>query len=323
MTLESLFFDLIIFFFFGAVGYGLYQWIPQIWRKEKTGWWVVLAVLLSLAWSVIFYGSFIEPQIITSSHHTVRLGKSGTYVRLAVLSDHHLGPYKGERFMERLLKRVQLENPDMVLFLGDYIYDRPEAINGLKPFAKLYNRSGKYLGSYGILGNHDYGLDDNSTDGELYNKVDEEKLATVKEGVRQAQITLLNNDRLPFWIRNQRFYLIGIEDIWSGRDNYGINVLHDLPPKIPKIVLAHNPDVAFYGKHMADLIIAAHTHGGQVRLPWLGAISHIQSEIPREFAKGLHMINDNLVFITSGVGESGPRARLFNPPEVAILNIEL
>lgn len=322
MNIETIFFDLIIFFFLGAVGYALYLWYPQIWRKEKTGWWVALVVLLSLAWLVIFYGSFIEPQIITSSHHTVHLGKSGTYVRLAVLSDHHLGPYKSERFMERLLKRVQLENPDMVLFLGDYIHQKPEAISGLKPFAKLYNRSSKYLGSYGVLGNHDYGIKE-GRDGELYGAVDEGVLATVKEGVRQAQIALLNNDRLPFWIGNQRFYLIGIEDIWTGRDNYGTNVLHDLPPNIPKILLSHNPDVAFYSKHMADLIIAGHTHGGQIRLPWLGPVANIQSNIPREFAKGLHIVNDNLVFTTSGVGESGPRARLFNPPEVAILNIEL
>jgi len=320
MTFESVFFDVIILFFLSSAGTALYLWLARKARPlPRLVRWPV-TILLSLGWIIIFYGSFIEPRLIASTRQTIHLGNSGTYVRIAVLSDLHAGPYKGEGFFRRVLNKVKLENPDMVVFLGDYIYNKPEAISDLKPFAELYARSGKYLGSYGVLGNHEYGLPDS---GQTL-PIDEEKLAQVKVSLQQqAQITLLNNDHLPFWVGNKRFYLIGIEDLWSGRASFTKDALHGLSPSIPKILLSHNPDVTLLAPHLADLIIAGHTHGGQIALPWIGPIPQVPTELGRRFARGLFTINNTLTFITSGLGESGPRARLFVPPEIGILNIEL
>ncbi len=265
---------------------------------------------------LVFYGSFIEPQLITVNRQTIHLGHSGTYVRLAVLGDLHLGPYKGERYVRRIVKKLQNENISLALFLGDYIYKSPKNIDDLKPFANLFAPQGKY----GILGNHEYDLPNNSTAGYTINQ---KTLAQAITGLKQAQITLLNNDHLHFWIGNKRFYLVGVEDLWSGRTNFGGDALHGLSPKIPKILLAHNPDVALLAPHLADLIIAAHTHGGQIVVPGIGPLSRVPTELGRNFTHGLYTINNNQIFITSGLGESGPRARLFMPPEIAILNIEL
>lgn len=325
MTLESLFFDLIIFLFLGAVGYALYRWGRQLsadichksYVMSHNKFWLWFRIIvLGLAWLVVFYGSFIEPQIIIVDRQTIHLGNSGTFVRLAVLGDLHLGPYKGTWFVNRVLAKVKLERPDLVLFTGDYVYDRGSYAKELAPFSKLYDRSRIYMGTYGILGNHDYGLN------KPLAQVNEETLAQVKEGVRQGQIALFNNDYLNFWMGSKRFYIAGIEDIWSGRDQLS-KAIHNIDKKLPLILLSHNADVALSAPNLADLIIAGHVHGGQIRLPFLGPIANIPTLLGRDYVKGLFDINNNKVFINSGLGEAGPRARLFTPPEISILNIEL
>ena len=91
---------------------------------------------------------------------------------------------------------------------------------------------------------------------------------------------------------------------------------------MPIILIAHNPDAILYSNaDRADLVIAGHTHGGQIRLPWIGSIARIPTILGNDYDKGLFEYGDQQLFITSGVSETGPRARLFNPPVISVLTI--
>ena len=86
----------------------------------------------------------------------------------------------------------------------------------------------------------------------------------------------------------------------------------------------HNPDaVSDFTDEKVDLVLAAHTHGGQIRLPFLGPIGKIPTKLGQLYDKGFFDINGYKTFITSGLGTSGPRARLFNHPEVVILEVKI
>jgi predicted MPP superfamily phosphohydrolase len=97
----------------------------------------------------------------------------------------------------------------------------------------------------------------------------------------------------------------------------------DADTEHPTILLAHNPDVILDEESTAaNLVIAAHTHGGQIRLPFLGSLAPIPTKLGRAFDRGWFSLQEGrALFITTGVGESGVRARLFVPPQIDVLTV--
>ena len=127
---------------------------------------------------------------------------------------------------------------------------------------------------------------------------------------------------------NATFILIGLDDWLAGKTDMpqALSNLQssNLPiNQSPILLLVHNPYFILDPESKkSDLILAVNTHGGQVRLPFIGPVPRLPSQLPRTFDKGLFQIdNDTNLFITSGIGESCPRARLFNPPEIVILEL--
>ena len=93
---------------------------------------------------------------------------------------------------------------------------------------------------------------------------------------------------------------------------------------IIKILLAHNPDAIYLpGAEQVDLILSGHTHAGQIRLPWIGPVPSVGTELGKDYCYGLFKKEDTLLYVSSGIGESGPRARFFSLPEIALINIDL
>jgi predicted MPP superfamily phosphohydrolase len=93
----------------------------------------------------------------------------------------------------------------------------------------------------------------------------------------------------------------------------------------PLILLSHNPDVILRDEHKrAALIISGHTHGGQFRLPLIGAIAPIPNELGRRYDRGIFTLDNGVILaITQGMGETMARARIFCPPEILMLKINL
>lgn len=286
-------------------------------RKRQRPLWMKCGVLaLSTAslsaFLVVVYGSFIEPQIITVTRATVTL-ETPEPLRIAVISDLHVGPYKGARFIRRLVSRINQLQPDLVLMVGDLVLSEEVTAHDLSALEPLRNLH-PVIGTYAIMGNHDHGI--YRTQGVR----PPDHSDVVAERISSFGIRVLRNTSADIVSGENVFVIAGIEDALSG-DADIVQTFSGIPRDRPTILLSHNPDVIMDPASLqADLIVSGHTHGGQIRLPWIGPLATLPTHIGQTFDQGLFQIGSNTTLaITRGVGESGPRARLFCPPEILLL----
>lgn len=276
--------------------------------------------LVIFAQFVLIYGSYIEPKWIEVNKQTVKINDNGeNTLKVVIVADYHLGPYKGREFVEKSVNLINEQSPDIVLMPGDFIYSYAEQADDLKP---IENIKSKY-GVYATLGNHDYGItrsnkDDSNELGAL------RKSDYVVEKLKEFKVTVLRDEKVVINKREENeITLVGLEDIWGSTDLYS-DELFDFEEDDTVILLEHNPDIILDERvDIFDLIISGHTHGGQIRLPIFGSVPPLPTKLGKGFDMGLFELDSgNQLFITKGIGEMGPRARLLTRPEIAVLDIK-
>lgn len=233
---------------------------------------------------------FVEPHWIKVVEHDVELG-----FRLVVVSDLHLGVYKGARFLKRVVEMVNSLGPDVVFLPGDFVYRAklPGLFNGLKEVKAPM---------YGVLGNHD-----------ILPRGEFEK-AEIAEALAGVGVKLVDNEVASFVVDGKEVVLAGVGSEMCGDDRY--EHLGGLNGELV-IGMAHNPDSLAKGDFSkCDLVICGHTHGGQVRLPIV-----YKWAIPcsRDFDKGLIKFGKGRALISSGIGETSLPLRLGVRPEIVVL----
>jgi predicted MPP superfamily phosphohydrolase len=138
--------------------------------------------------------------------------------------------------------------------------------------------------------------------------------------LEKFNVHIIDDEKVNIHINDIDLNIVGLKDIWdSPVDN---SLLSDFSKEDNVIVIAHNPDTSYEieNDEVVDLVISGHTHGGQVRLPFV-----YKYAIPTyyDFDKGLYEVGDMNVYITSGTGMVGLPLRFLIPPEVVILEIRL
>jgi len=293
-----------IWFFLVVTGAALIDIFTKYGKKVlKQRLLLLVSVVLLFSWSVVFYGSFIEPQILVVNKVDVDLPGLNKSVRVAVLSDIHVGPYKNYGWVHDVVTKTNAQNPDAVFLLGDYVFGHLGQLSDLDALSGL----SAPLGVYAVLGNHDY-------DGDRQYEI-KEKLESL--GIK----VLINTSEIVSISESEKICLAGLGDLWNRFDFE--QTLNDCLNQENILLLSHNPDaILFEQSQVVDLMISGHTHGGQIRLPFFGAVSKIPTILDKSFNQGLFESETSKFFVTSGLGETGPRARLFNPPEIAILELK-
>lgn len=295
-------FDLIIAFMLIGGGAVLIELFAK--RKARSFWltWVLGATVV-VAWLLVFYGSFLEPHALAVAETDIDLsdGEERGSVRVVFLSDIHVGPYKHENWVNRVVDEVNGIEADMVLIAGDFVSNNTKEVEKLAPIAGIRHKT------WAILGNHDF---------EKGNDVD-----TIAETLQGWGVNMIRNASVPVEADGYRFNLVGVDDLWYTADTE--TALNEADPDLMTLMLVHNPDFILDERaHEADLVLAGHTHGGQIRIPGWGPLPPLPTKLGAAYDRGLFGFgNHNLLFITQGVGETGPRARLFAPPTIDILNI--
>jgi hypothetical protein len=231
-------------------------------------------------------------------------------LRIAQLSDLHVGPHTSRRFLARVVAAVDAERPDLVAFTGDQVDDFERDV---EPFVSAFGGVSARLGVYAIAGNHDVFAG----------------WEAVERGLSEAGMTVLVNDAVPIERDGARIWLAGTGDpmgrSWSrggGRDAAPdiTATLRGVPPCEPVIALAHNPvlwpELASRG---VELTLSGHTHYGQLAFPRLGwsAASPFL-----EFAMGMHRRGRSLLYINPGTNPWGVPFRIGTPPEVTLITLE-
>lgn len=260
------------------------------------------------------YGSFVEPKMITVNEFALDF-PIRTPLKIAVISDVHIGPYKGTTFLERVVKRTNDLLPDMVFIVGDFIFDPDADLSDFTPLKNLHPS----IGTYAVLGNHDQGQ---------YQSIFGKRIVrpdlgdTVSAALSQLGIRVLRNEHIAIPIIDDLITLAGIDDLWTAHADLD-TALTGIDPQSPVILLVHNPSIIDEPmSRRAHLVVAGHTHGGQLRIPGLGPLPPIPTTLGPDMIHGTFSVDrDTALAITRGVGETNARARLFAPPEIMLLQL--
>jgi predicted MPP superfamily phosphohydrolase len=274
---------------------------PQVSRR-----WLLKRFLgATVAIGAAIGGGKLEAEDLVVAHTNVtlpRLPKSGNGIKVGFLSDFHADYPGAVRRVERAAKMLMAENPDIAFVGGDYISDH--STRGFLPatIEALSSLTAAPKGAYAIMGNHDCW----SGTKELAAKL-----------LEQAGFTVLNNRSEPF-PGVPGAYIVGLDDAWCRYMDVG-KALKDVPPNAFKLLALHEPDFADVIGEGFDLQLSGHSHGGQVRIPFLPVL-----QVPRysrKYPEGLQHAQNHLVYTTRGVGMVGPQVRTFCAPEVTILTL--
>ena len=239
--------------------------------------------------------------------HIKGLPKSFDGFRIAQVTDMHGGHIPFE-FLAKTLARVEDLKPDLVLFTGDLIHHDPTAIDRVAALMKTFS-----MPTVASFGNHDYGPyrgEDDPYDPQLADKL--------RVAITNAGCTVLVNQSKPIEHSDGRLWLVGLDDLWFGEFNPKL-AFENVPSNERVIALSHNPDTAeMLADHHPDLILSGHTHGGQLRLPFYGAL---RLNIARaQYDWGLFQLPNSQLYVSSGVGFI-LRMRFNCRPEVPVFRL--
>lgn len=271
------------------------------------------AALPALAALLLFYARFVEPSLIVVTRRRVRLGTKKP-LRVVVVGDFHVGPYKRAKFVERAVKKINSLGPDIVLLVGDFLFDHDADLRHLRPLRTLRPA----LGTFAVVGNHDSGAHGTFARGHdpRHDRCDD--LAAYLE---ECGVRCLRNASTAVAFAGGTVAVAGIDDLWMPSCDLGA-AFADVPTDAPCILLSHNPDVILDpASHRATLIVSGHTHGGQVRLPFHGSLTRLPQKLSKKFDRGIFPVAAGCTLaITHGIGESFLPLRLFAHPEILLLD---
>lgn len=265
-----------------------------------------LAVLALVALALAVDALWLEPASLSVRPQDIASGGwSCPPIRIAVLADIHAGaPYIDREKLQRIVALTNAQQPDLILLAGDYVIDGVVGGNFIPPedTAKILAQLQAPLGRYGVLGNHDHWLG----------------VARMQQAFAAAGIPLLDNDMRKLEHAGCGFWLAGLDDITTGKPKQD-TLAQWFTPGEPAIAFTHSPDVFPELPARYALLIAGHTHGGQVRLPWLGALV-VPSHYGQRYAAG-HVHEHTDLFVSTGIGTSILPIRFGAPPEISLLTV--
>ncbi|WP_047154386.1 metallophosphoesterase [Aneurinibacillus tyrosinisolvens] len=253
-------------------------------------------------------GFFIEPRIFRRKDVTVPLdalpeGFNG--FRMAHFSDVHIGKGLTAEDLIPLVGKINRAKPDMVVFTGDLLdYEMSE----LNKTAEVLGELTAPYGKFAVLGNHD-----------VWEEIDTEQLL---QSYRAAGFKPLVNENVRIVHRDTGtpLYLAGLDDAWgypSWSKTFG-----GIPPDSCTIALIHEPNLADRAKkYNVSLQLSGHSHGGQVRLPFIGAT--VYPPLGDKYSDGLQKADksDMWVHTSRGIGMTKLPVRFLCPPEWHIITL--
>ena len=200
---------------------------------------------------------------------------------------------------------VELANqqlPDLVFLTGDYITWSKKYIG---PVAEALKNLKSSLGCYAVLGNHDF-------------RVDAE---AITQALERANIRVLRNGSGCVEHGGEKLWVAGVDEYSYGRSDIP-RALRNVPGFHPKILLAHNPEIFQHAvNHQVDFVLSGHTHGGQVRIPYLSPLNSM-TQPGQEHLEGLVQLGNTRMYISRGLGKVVVPLRILCPPEIAVFELQ-
>ncbi len=284
-------------------------------KKEKHFSILKLIIFIILITAlVIAYGFLIEPKLITVKEHKItvnNLPDNFNGFKIVHISDLHYGRMFDEDRLKKLVNSINEQKPDIVVLTGDLIdKDTNMTIDEANKISAELNKINSTSGKYAISGNNDL-------------KFDEWTNIITNGGF----IDLNNTYDTIYKDGYQNIFIAGastLQDKQSINDKVktSIDYLNSFDKNGPvyKILLLHEPDVIDdINVNPFDLILAGHSHAGQVRLPFIGAI--YLPDGAKKYYESYYKLKNSDLYISNGLGVSDYNFRLFNTPSYNLYRI--
>lgn len=289
-------------------------WLFKRWRtlspRVRWGLFAAIAVFEIAIWLNV-YAWFVEPnQFVVRRVEIVSADWRGAPLTIAAIGDTHVGgPHVGAARMGRIVRRVNELRPELVVLLGDYAAghapeaertpaENQEILGGVATLAGLRAR----YGAVAVIGNHD----------SWYSR------SSITAALQNAGVGALWNRHVVIRRSGGPIVLAGIADAWTGDPDFAA-ALDGAPADADTIILSHSPDPFTNMPDGPALMLAAHSHCGQVTIPFFGRpVLPIDN---RRYACHLVEENGRRMYVTGGIGTSILPVRFLNPPEIVLITI--
>ncbi len=217
-------------------------------------------------------------------------------LRVALLSDLHVGNKLGLDYYKKIFDAVNAHAPDIMALAGDFV-TKKNSLPWLPPVLQLCQAR---LGVFAVLGNHDFWSDPKG----------------VANALSEAGISLLQNTSSFLQVDDARVWITGYDSPWSKTPWQ--------PPEFKSgelvIALAHSADNIYrLSKTGITAVLCGHYHAGQARVPGWGSV-FVPSRYGRRFDHGHFLVNGTHLFVSAGLGASGLLLRIYCQPDVFLID---
>lgn len=265
--------------------------------------------LIGVTSGTYYYAKELEPSMLDITNSNLlssKIPRSFDNFKIVQFSDTHIGFQYNIEQLNELVKEINNLKADLIVFTGDLI-DEPNSFKQNKELINVLSQLNAPYGSFWIYGNHDHG--GYGTD-------------IVLNIMEQSGFTLLKNSHTTLFKENDHIVLVGIDDAILGKPNLSTALLNTNAEQFT-ILLAHEPDYADISiNYPVDVQLSGHSHGGQVRLPFLG---HLYTPLLAEkYVQGEYTLNneDFFLYVNRGIGTTRLPFRFLCKPEVSSLTLK-
>ena len=270
---------------------------------------ITFIILLSI-FGILLYSRYVATSGLITKEYVITTDIADSYdgFKIVHFSDLHYGRIITEQELKIISKEINLINPDIVVFTGDLIDDSIDIdnFNDEKLISFLSSIKAKY-GKYAVRGNHDYVV----------------YADKIKNLFADSGFTYLENSYdILYNESNDKIFIGGLDTSFYDKDDLDKTLAYQNENISYKIMLTHEPDISdeiVSKDNTINLILAGHSHNGQVRLPFIGALT--TPEKAKKYYDNYYKIQNTDLYVSSGIGVSKVDFRLFNRPSINFYRI--
>ena len=277
--------------------------------KKILKWFLIIFIIIFLT---IIYARYVGTLGFDTKEYTIKdnnIPEGFDGIKIVHFSDLHYNRAININKVSKIVDEINLINPDIVVFTGDLI-DRDVTLSD-KDFNDLTNILSKInskYGKYAIMGNHDIDYD----------------IDKVINIYKSSNFKYLDNDYdIIYNKKNEEIFIGGLNSVTHNKDdiNKMMSYFKDNDDSMYKIILVHEPDISdkIVKDYSVNLILAGHSHNGQVRFPIIGPI--YTPPHSKKYYDNYYDINGTNLYISSGIGVSTANYRLWNRPSINFYRI--
>ena len=264
---------------------------------------IALACIIAI---LLAYSIIVEPNfMVHDTRLTLKLEglpEAFNGFRIVHITDTHFGMWHLPIRDDLVIHIIEKFKPDLIVFTGDLIC----SVDGVNEALKFASHLTSIAPTIMVLGNWDY-----------WSRANIAELLRELEGL--GVIVLINNST-RIARGGAAIYIVGVDDPYTWRDNL-TKALTGIPKTSFKILLAHSPQIIDEARGKVNLILAGHTHGGQVNIPLIGPLFVPLPLEYREYVYGLYNESGTLMYVSRGIGCSMLPMRFMCPPEVVLITL--